>query len=105
MVLKPRQRDGSVQVTARWRAPSQAPSLAGVGELNCSSAVHTNAPDYYQVLGVPSDASQDDIKRAYRKLDRAQLGDCVARLSQRLSPSDRMLRGDYNYVTADGGPT
>jgi curved DNA-binding protein len=26
--------------------------------------------DYYQVMGVARDASQDDIKRAYRKLAR-----------------------------------
>jgi len=26
--------------------------------------------DYYEVMGVPRDATQDDIKRAYRKLAR-----------------------------------
>ena len=26
--------------------------------------------DYYKIMGVPRDASQDDIKRAYRKLAR-----------------------------------
>jgi hypothetical protein len=32
------------------------------------SAEHEAEEDYYEILGIPRDASQEDIKRAYRKL-------------------------------------
>ena len=54
--------------------------------------------DYYEVLGVPRDASQDDIRRAYRKLARAYHPD----LNQESDAEERFKElGEANEVLSD----
>ena len=78
----------------------------------------SNKRDYYEVLGVPHDASAEDIKRAYRKLAMANHpdrnpGDKEAEIRFKeaaeayavLSDDQKRARYDrYGHAGVDGAP-
>ena len=49
--------------------------------------------DYYEILGIPRDASQDDVRRAYRKLARRYHPD----LNQESDAEDRFKEVSEAY--------
>lgn len=59
--------------------------------------------DYYELLGVPEDASREDIRAAYRDLAARTTGDDKARLNQAWNVlSDPYQRGRYDQQLSDG---
>src|SRR5207237_8159167 len=52
-----------VRLSHQWRGPEARPSRRG-------GVAMARAADYYKTLGVDKKASQDEIKKAYRKLAR-----------------------------------
>jgi curved DNA-binding protein len=65
--------------------------------------------DYYAILGVPRDASADDIKRAYRKLARkyhpdvSKLPDTETRFKE-VNEAHEVLQDAEKRAAYDGGP-
>lgn len=59
---------GVNKVASGFEIRHLSPNFAG--KCNHKSGITLEYKDYYQILGVAKDASQDDIKRAYRKLAR-----------------------------------
>ena len=51
-------------------------------------------PDYYKILGVPKTASDEDIKKAYRKLARKHHPD--------LNPGDAKAEAEFKKLSEAG---
>ncbi len=65
------------------------------------------ARDYYAILGVPRDASAEQIKRAYRKLMSQhhpdKLGDVPEELKRRAEERAREINAAYERIRSERG--
>ena len=71
------------------------------GEVRVSSSMSARRRNHYQILGVTSDVSADEIKRAYRKLAKTQHPDAQAKVGteEHSAATEEMMRINEAYET------